>query len=83
MHIPEIARFAKIKGLNIIGTGDFTHPKWLKEIQETLVEEPGADLYKVAKNPESHVYFMVITEVSAIFTYENEVKEDSQRYLNT
>lgn len=75
MHIQEIARFAKIKGLNIIGTGDFTHPKWLKEIQETLVEEPGTDLYKVAKNPESHVYFMITTEVSTIFTYENKTKK--------
>ena len=75
MHIQEITRFAKIKGLNIIGTGDFTHPKWLKEIQETLVEEPGTDLYKVAKNPESHMYFMVTTEVSTIFTYENKTKK--------
>ncbi|MGB9778652.1 MAG: DNA helicase UvrD, partial [Candidatus Bathyarchaeales archaeon] len=39
MHIEEIARFAKIKGLNLVGTGDFTHPKWLKELQETLVQE--------------------------------------------
>ena len=75
MHIQEIARFAKIKGLNIIGTGDFTHPKWLKEIQETLVEEPGTGLYKVAKTPEAHVYFMTTTEVSTIFTSENEIKK--------
>lgn len=75
MHIQEIARFAKIKGLNIIGTGDFTHPKWLKEIQETLVEEPGTGLYKVAKTPETQVYFMMTTEVSTIFTFENEVKK--------
>jgi len=75
MHIQEIARFAKIKGLNIVGTGDFTHPKWLKEIQETLVEEPGADLYKVVKTPETQVYFMITTEVSTIFTFENSVKK--------
>jgi len=75
MHIQEIARFAKIKGLNIIGTGDFTHPKWLKEIQETLLEEPDTDLYKVAKNPESHMHFMITTEVSTIFTFENSVKK--------
>jgi len=75
MHIQEIARFAKIKGLNIVGTGDFTHPKWLKEIQETLVEEPGTGLYKAAKTPETQVYFMMTTEVSTIFTFENEVKK--------
>lgn len=58
-----------------MGTGDFTHPKWLKEIQETLVEEPGTGLYKAAKTPETQVYFMMTTEVSTIFTFENEVKK--------
>jgi uncharacterized protein (TIGR00375 family) len=74
MHIEEIANFAKIKGLNLVGTGDFTHPKWLKELQEVLVFEPDMSLYKLAKNPESPVHFMVTTEVNTIFTFENEVK---------
>jgi len=30
----EIARFAKIKGLNIVDTGDFTHPKWPKKYKK-------------------------------------------------
>jgi uncharacterized protein (TIGR00375 family) len=75
MCIEEIARFAKVKGLNVVGTGDFTHPKWLKELQETLVPELDIGLYKVARNPESPVYFMTTTEVSTIFTFENEVKK--------
>ncbi|MEM3694427.1 MAG: endonuclease Q family protein [Candidatus Bathyarchaeia archaeon] len=75
MCIEEIARFAKIKGLNLVGTGDFTHPKWLKELQETLIPESDTGLYKVASNPELPVYFMMTTEVSTIFTYENEVKK--------
>ncbi|MEM2368582.1 MAG: endonuclease Q family protein [Candidatus Bathyarchaeia archaeon] len=75
MSIEEIAHFAKIKGLNLVGTGDFTHPKWLKELHETLVEEAGTGLYKVAKNPDLPVYFMVTTEVSTIFTFEDVVKK--------
>ena len=75
MSIEEIARFAKIKGLNLVGTGDFTHPKWLKELQEKLVEEPGTGLYRIAENPEFPVYFMITTEVSTIFTFENDVKK--------
>jgi PHP family Zn ribbon phosphoesterase len=71
----EIARFAKIKGLNLVGTGDFTHPRWLKELQETLVPESDTGLYKVVRNPESPVYFMITTEVCTIFTFENEVKK--------
>ena len=75
MCIEEIARFARIKGLNLVGTGDFTHPKWLKELQETLVPELDTGLYKVARNPESPIYFMIATEVCTIFTFENEVKK--------
>jgi len=75
MHIEEIARFARVKGLNIVGTGDFTHPKWLKELQETLVPEADTALYKIAKNPETSVFFMITTEVSTIFTFENEIKK--------
>jgi len=75
MSIGEIARFAKIKGLNLVGTGDFTHPKWLKEIQETLVPEQGTDLYKVAGNADSPVHFMLTTEVCTIFSFENETKK--------
>jgi uncharacterized protein (TIGR00375 family) len=75
MSINEIARFAKIKGLNLVGTGDFTHPKWLKEIQETLVPEPSTDLYKVASKTDSPVRFMLTTEVCTIFNFENKVKK--------
>jgi len=71
----EIARFAKIKGLNLVGTGDFTHPKWLRELQEILVPEQDTGLYKVAGNSESPVYFMSTTEVCTIFTFESEVKK--------
>jgi uncharacterized protein (TIGR00375 family) len=71
----EITRFARIKGLNLVGSGDFTHPKWLKEMEEALVQEPDTGLYKVARNLESPVHFMITTEVSTIFTFENEVKK--------
>ena len=71
----EIARFARIKGLNLVGTGDFTHPKWLRELQEILVPEWDTGLYKIAGNSEPSVYFMVTTEVCTLFTFEDEVKK--------
>ena len=75
MNVEEIARFAKIKGLNLAGTGDFTHPKWLKELQESLIEIPGTGLYKPAKDPESPVYFMITTEVSTVFVVNGQTKK--------
>lgn len=34
--------WGKLKGINIIGTGDFTHPEWFAELRETMEPaEPG------------------------------------------
>jgi uncharacterized protein (TIGR00375 family) len=34
--IDNLAKWAKIKGVNVLGTGDFTHPLWFKELKEKL-----------------------------------------------
>ncbi len=75
MTIEEIARYAKIKGLQLVGTGDFTHPLWLKEIQETLIPDGDTDLYKVANKPEFPLRFMLTTEVCTIFNFENQSRK--------
>jgi uncharacterized protein (TIGR00375 family) len=75
MSIPEIARYSKIKGLNLVGTGDFTHPAWLKEINETLAPEQNTGLFKLKSNTDSTVRFMLTTEVCTIFDYQGESKK--------
>jgi uncharacterized protein (TIGR00375 family) len=75
MSIPEIARYSKIKGLNLVGTGDFTHPAWLKEINETLTSEQDTCLFKLKGNLDSYVRFMLTTEVCTIFDYQGESKK--------
>jgi len=75
MVIEEITRFARIKGLNLVGTGDFTHPRWLKELSEDLVEVSDTGFYKPAKDLDSPVHYMITSEVSTIFTFEGEIKK--------
>jgi uncharacterized protein (TIGR00375 family) len=75
MDIEEISRFARIKGLNLVGTGDFTHPRWLKELYESLTPLPDASLYKPIKDLESPVHFMITCEVSTIFSFEDSVRK--------
>ncbi len=71
MNLQSIARFAHLKGLNVVGTGDFTHPRWFRELKETLEETPpGSGLYKPRGSPEAEVRFMLTTEVSTIFEFE-------------
>jgi uncharacterized protein (TIGR00375 family) len=74
MSIPEIARYAKIKGLNLVGTGDFTHPQWLKEIKETLTADADSGLFKLV-TAQSPVRFMLTTEVCTIWDYKGESKK--------
>jgi len=74
MDISEIARFAPIKGLNLVGTGDFTHPKWFRELKEKLVPIPGTGLYRPADKPDSILRFMVTGEVSTTFMFEGKTK---------
>ncbi len=40
INIPNLVKWARIKGLGLLGTGDFTHPEWLSELKE-LREENG------------------------------------------
>lgn len=75
MNLEETARFAKIKGLNLLGTGDFTHPKWLHEIQETLTSDTDTGLFHVAKSIDSSVQFMLTTEVCTIFNFQGQSKK--------
>jgi len=75
MNVGEITRSARLKGLNLVGTGDFTHPAWLGELRRDLVEAPGSELYRPASEPQSPVRFMVTGEVSTIFTHEGRVRK--------
>ena len=36
MDLAHIHRWAQLKGIHVVATGDCTHPKWFQEIQEQL-----------------------------------------------
>jgi len=61
MNLEELSRNAKIKGLDVLGTGDFTHPLWLKELKNKLKEEDG--IYKY-----NNTNFILQGEISLMYT---------------
>lgn len=66
MDIPTLAAAAAIKGINLLGTGDFTHPAWLEELRLLLEpSEPG--LFRM-KNNGAETRFMLSAEISTIFS---------------
>jgi uncharacterized protein (TIGR00375 family) len=75
MDVDEIVRYAPVKGLNLVGTGDFTHAQWLKELKENLVKDEETGLYKPTKAPNSSLRFMVTGEAATIFPFNEETKK--------
>ena len=67
--IPEIiSQTAKIKGIDIVGTGDFTHPLWLNELKNKLVETENG-LYQLKENQDRNSpRFIVSGEISNIYS---------------
>jgi uncharacterized protein (TIGR00375 family) len=62
MMIPKLAEYAKLKGIHMIATGDFTHPEWLKELKRDL--KPVDDgIYE-----HEGVRFILSVEVNNIYT---------------
>lgn len=65
MTLENLDYWARIKGIDVLGTGDFTHPLWIKEIKTKLEPaEPG--LYKL-RGINSKVRFMLTVEISSIY----------------
>jgi len=67
--LPALAHWAKIKGIDILGTGDFTHPQWSKELQDNL-EPVENGLYRY-----DETLFMLTVEVSAIWSQGGRVRK--------
>jgi len=57
----NLVKWAKIKGIDLLGTGDFTHPIWFKEIKEKLIEKNGFYYYQ-------DFPFVISGEISLIYT---------------
>jgi len=66
MDLKNLDKWAKIKGIKVLGTGDFTHPLWFKELKEKLeMAEPG--IFKL-KNSNSETRFILTVEISNIYS---------------
>ena len=63
LNIDNLEKWAKIKGVNLLGTGDFQHPLWRKEIDEKLKEDDKGILRTQGGFP-----FIWQTEISLMYS---------------
>ena len=71
MNIPELTAFAEIKGLDLLGTGDALHPRWLEELRNDLEQAEGG-LYRPKTG--QRIYFVPQVEVATIHEYEGKAR---------
>lgn len=70
LNLENLEKHATIKGLNLLGTGDFTHPLWLKELKENLQEEGTGILRTKTGFP-----FVLQTEVCNIYVQNKKLRK--------
>jgi len=73
MEVETLARWAKLKGIGLLGTGDFTHPAYFSELREKLT--PSNNGLFTLKEGKGDVHFMLTTEVSNIFTQKGKLRK--------
>jgi uncharacterized protein (TIGR00375 family) len=63
LSIKTLEKYAKIKGVNILGTSDFAHPEWIKELKSELTEDETGVLKTSSGFP-----FILSNELSLMYT---------------
>ena len=62
MELETLSQWAKIKGIDLLGSGDFTHPEWFSELEKKAIESDSGFLQYNGMN------FILSAEISCIYT---------------
>jgi uncharacterized protein (TIGR00375 family) len=76
MEIPQMFQWEIKKGMGLLATGDWTHPKWIAELKKNL-DEDGSGILKIKEEIKKNIIlpknynepkFFLSTEVSLVYT---------------
>jgi len=80
-----LAAWSSVKGIDVIGTGDFTHPGWFRELRENLQHaEPGffklrnVDIPQILESvstAKAQCRFVLTAEISSIYKSHGSVRK--------
>jgi uncharacterized protein (TIGR00375 family) len=68
MELETLSKWAKIKGIDLLGTGDFSHPEWFAELERKAIESDSGFLQYDGVN------FALTNEVSCIYSQGGRVR---------
>jgi uncharacterized protein (TIGR00375 family) len=64
LTVQNLEKWARVKGIDLLGTGDFTHPLWNKELHQELTDD-GSGILRTSGG----FRFIPTTEVANIYSY--------------
>lgn len=84
LTLPNLAWWARRKGIALLGTGDFTHPQWFDHLKESLTES-GNGLYRLKEEDTTRLpgslqstrepRFMLSVEISTIYKRDDRTRK--------
>jgi len=77
MDLESLDKWARIKGIKVLGTGDFTHPEWFGNLKNKL-EPAEKGLFKLKKSSlkdDKSTRFMLTSEISCIYSKNGRVRK--------
>ena len=72
LNLKTIDAACRVKGVQLVSTGDCTHPLWMEEIERDLEEEGNGFLR--LRGTDGTVKFILGSEVSCIYTFKGKVR---------
>ncbi|WP_438874788.1 UvrD-helicase domain-containing protein [Winogradskya humida] len=89
LTLPNLAWWARRKGISVLGTGDFTHPAWFDHLRESLRPANEAGLFRLGADAEADVTkrlpgslqaadaarFMLSVEISTIYKRDDRTRK--------
>jgi DNA helicase II / ATP-dependent DNA helicase PcrA len=89
LTLPNLAWWARRKGIALLGTGDLTHPAWFDHLRESLHEADEPGLYRLSPEAEQDVTrrlpgslqrsaaarFMLSVEISTIYKRDDRTRK--------
>ncbi len=73
MNLFNMALWGSKKGLDILSTGDWTHPLWLREIRQLLTEDTEG-IYRFKDDKNFKTRFILSVEISSIYSQGGKVR---------
>src|SRR3990172_8938043 len=83
LNVPNLAEWAKLKGIDLLGTSDFLHPLWFAELKSQLKDD-GSGFFRLKDDQplagsnlpagRQGIRFVLSVEVSSIYSHKGRVR---------